>query len=207
MQESILNHHDAPVHVPLADGELRYWPAAFDGAEADDLFRQLRSRIAWHGEELLIFGKLRAVPRLLAWHGDADAHYRYSGLTHLPKPWTAELLQVRQRVEQLTGHRCNSVLLNLYRSGNDGMGWHADDEPELGRNPVIVSVSLGAVRRFRLKHRTRKDQSLTLPLGHGSLLLMSGTTQHHWVHALPKTATHVGERINLTFRQVLPRTT
>jgi len=205
MQESILSQPDAPVDVPMVDGELRYWPTAFTLDEADDLFSGLRTGIAWHGEELLIFGKLRTVPRLLAWHGEPDACYRYSGVTHVPRPWTRELLFARHRIEQLTGQPCNSVLLNLYRDGSDSMGWHADDEPELGRNPIIASVSLGAVRRFRLKHRIRKDQSMTLSLGHGSLLLMSGTTQQHWLHALPKTAADVGERINLTFRQVLPR--
>jgi alkylated DNA repair dioxygenase AlkB len=94
------------------------------------------------------------------------------------------------------------VLLNLYRDGRDGMGWHADDEPELGRNPVIASVSLGAERRFCLRHRRRRDLKIDLPLPHGSLLCMSGATQHHWLHALPKTRRPAGERINLTLRQV-----
>jgi alkylated DNA repair dioxygenase AlkB len=108
-------------------------------------------------------------------------------------------------VRELSGAEFNAVLLNLYRDGRDGMGWHADDEPELGRNPVIASVSLGATRRFCLRHRRRRDLKLDLPLPHGSLLLMAGATQHHWLHALPKTQRPVGERINLTFRRVALR--
>jgi alkylated DNA repair dioxygenase AlkB len=127
----------------------------------------------------------------------------YSGTPHQPLPWTPALELVRERVLGLTGCAFNSVLLNLYRDGRDGMGWHSDDEPELGRDPVIASVSLGAPRRFCLRHRRRKDQRLDVSLGPGSLLLMAGATQHHWVHAVPKTALPVGPRVNLTFRQIL----
>jgi alkylated DNA repair dioxygenase AlkB len=165
----------------------------------------LRSRIDWRQEDILIFGERRRVPRLVAWHGDPGATYVYSGTVHEPVPWTADLQRIRTRAEALTGQRYNGVLLNLYRDGRDGMGWHADDEPELGPNPVIASVSLGATRRFCLRHRRRKDLKLDLLLPHGSLLCMSGATQHHWVHALPKTRRPVGERINLTLRLVVLR--
>ncbi|NJD31443.1 MAG: alpha-ketoglutarate-dependent dioxygenase AlkB [Gammaproteobacteria bacterium] len=184
----------------LSDADVRLWPAAFEPGEASRLFDELRSGIEWQQEEVTIFGRPRLVPRLVAWHGDPDARYTYSGTAHDPLPWTPPLEAIRARLLELTGHSFNAVLLNLYRDGRDGMGWHSDDEPELGRDPVIASVSLGATRRFCMRHRRRKDSRLELPLGHGSLLLMSGPTQHHWLHAVPKTRAPVGERINLTFR-------
>jgi alkylated DNA repair dioxygenase AlkB len=188
--------------LDLFEGEARLWPAAFDASEAGELFDELRRQIEWRQEEILMFGRRVPVPRRVAWHGDPGASYTYSGTEHHPLPWTPALARVRERVTGLTHVDFNAVLLNLYRDGRDGMGWHADDEPELGRNPVIASVSLGATRRFCLRHRRRKDLRLDVPLTHGSLLLLSGATQHHWVHALPKTAAAVGERINLTFRRV-----
>jgi alkylated DNA repair dioxygenase AlkB len=193
------------VALDLPDGEARYWPAAFEAAEAGRLLEALRLGIAWQDEDILMFGRRVPVPRRVAWHGDPGAGYTYSGTPHVPQPWTPELAFVRHRVEALAGAAFNAVLLNLYRDGRDGMGWHADDESELGLNPVIASVSLGAVRRFRLRHRRRRDLGIDLPLAHGSLLVMSGATQHRWLHALPKTKTPVGERINLTFRRVAPR--
>jgi len=188
--------------LDLFQGEARLWPAAFAAPEADALFAELRDTVDWRQEAVLIFGQRRLVPRLVAWHGDPDARYTYSGTDHEPEPWLPALERIRDRVVALTGTQFNAVLLNLYRDGRDGMGWHADDEPELGPNPVIASVSLGAERRFCLRHRRRKDLKLDLPLPHGSLLCMGGATQHHWVHALPKTQRPVGERINLTFRRV-----
>ncbi|MCX7052994.1 MAG: alpha-ketoglutarate-dependent dioxygenase AlkB [Proteobacteria bacterium] len=189
----------------LPDADLCLWSQAFAADEADEQFSALRSRIEWRQEDILIFGERRRVPRLVAWHGDPGTTYTYSGTAHEPLPWTVELQSIRARVEALSGYRYNSVLLNLYRDGRDGMGWHADDESELGRNPVIASVSLGAIRRFCLRHRGHKDLQLDLLLPHGSLLCMGGSTQHHWVHALPKTRRPVGERINLTFRLLVLR--
>jgi alkylated DNA repair dioxygenase AlkB len=189
--------------IELPGADLRWWGAAFDGAEADATFQALRTGIDWQSEEIVLFGRSHVVPRLVAWHGDADAAYTYSGTLHVPSPWAPLLARLRDRVEQLTAHRYNSVLLNLYRGGRDGMGWHADDEPELGPEPAIASVSFGATRRFVLRHRRRRDQRLALDLGHGDVLLMAGTTQHQYLHSLPKTARPAGERINLTFRQVM----
>lgn len=186
----------------LPDADVRVWPQALPPGEADQRFLALRSRIDWRQEEIQVFGERRRVPRLVAWHGDPGATYTYSGTPHEPLPWTADLRSIRARVEALTRYRYNSVLLNLYRDGRDGMGWHADDEAELGRDPVIASVSLGATRRFCLRHRQHKDLKLDLLLPHGSLLCMAGATQHHWVHALPKTRRAVGERVNLTLRLV-----
>lgn len=201
----------APPEIPtppcrrleLPDADVRYWPQAVAAARAGHLFASLRARIDWQQEHVVIFGQRRLVPRLVAWHGDADAQYTYSGTAHEPRAWTPELQELRAVAETLTGHRYNSVLLNLYRDGRDGMGWHADDEAELGRDPAIASFSLGATRRFRLRHR-RSRHVVDLELEHGSLLSMAGETQHHYVHAVPKTARDVGERINLTFRWVTP---
>ncbi len=190
------------VDLDLFEGEALLWPLAFAADEANSLLRELRTGVDWQQEEILIFGQRRLVPRLVAWHGDPAARYVYSGTEHRPQPWTPTLEYIRHRASTLAGVAFNAVLLNLYRDGRDGMGWHADDEPELGRNPVIASVSLGAERRFCLRHRRRRDLKVDLPLPHGSLLCMAGATQHHWLHALPKTRRPVDERINLTFRQV-----
>lgn len=193
-----------PERFEQPDADLLLWKAAFAPAEADRLLAALLDDIDWRSEEILIFGRRRVVPRRVAWHGDPGARYRYSGTAHEPLPWTDLLDAIRDRVETLTGFRYNSVLLNRYRDGRDGMGWHADDEQELGAEPAIASVSLGAPRRFLMRHRRRAGARLALDLAHGDLLLMAGATQHHWLHALPKTARLVGERVNLTFRLVHP---
>ena len=187
----------------LGDGRLTLWPAAFVEPVADELFAELLRTIDWRPETLLIFGERRLVPRLVAWHGDRDAIYAYSGTRHLPSPWTPALVRVRNRVTELCGSEFNSVLANRYRSGHDAMGWHADDEPELGNEPVIASLSLGATRRFRLRHRARPRDTHSCDLPHGSLLVMSGAIQRCWMHCLARTSRPVGERINLTFRRVL----
>lgn len=191
-----------PLRLDLPDADVRLWRAAFRPAEADALLVALRSQIDWQQEDILIFGERKRVPRLVAWHGEPGTAYTYSGTAHEPLPWTPELQRVRQRAEELTGYRYNSVLLNLYRDGRDGMGWHADDEPELGREPAIASVSFGTSRRFKLRHRRSRSAASTVDLAHGDLLLMAGATQHHYVHAVPKTARPVGERVNLTFRRL-----
>ena len=193
-----------PLQLNLPDADVRLWRVAFQPAEADEVLAALCSLIDWQQEDVVIFGERRRVPRLVAWHGDPGAAYTYSGTAHEPTPWTTELQWVRHRAEELSGHRYNSVLLNLYRDGRDGMGWHADDEPELGREPVIASVSLGATRRFKLRHRRSCIAASMLDLAHGDLLLMAGQTQEAYVHAVPKTARTVGARVNLTFRWVHP---
>ena len=190
------------LRLEMLEGEARLWPSALRPDEAGELFAELRRTIDWQQESILMFGRRVLVPRLVAWHGDPGTSYTYSGTLHQPLPWTSPLARIRDRVSELSCARFNAVLLNLYRDGRDGMGWHADDEAELGRDPVIASVSLGATRRFCLRHRKRRNLKLDLPLAPGSLLCMAGATQHHWVHALPKTRAAVGERINLTFRLV-----
>jgi alkylated DNA repair dioxygenase AlkB len=191
-----------PLRLDLPNADVRWWPQALAADEADALFCALRERIDWQVEDIVMFGERRRVPRLIAWHGDPGTGYTYSGTAHEPQPWTPELRLLLAKVEALTGHAYNSVLLNRYRDGNDSMGWHADDEPELGRNPAIASVSLGATRRFKLRHRRQRDAAATVDLAHGDVLLMAGATQHGYVHALPKTARPVGERINLTLRWI-----
>jgi alkylated DNA repair dioxygenase AlkB len=179
-------------------GKLSYLPHFFAIPEADALVACLTRTIAWK-QERGRFG--RSFPRLTALYGDPGVVYVYSGTSYPSLRWTAELAEIRRLVEQAAGAPFNSVLLNRYRDGNDSMGFHADDEPELGTNPIVPSISLGAQRRFILRHNRSKEK-LELLLGHGSLLIMAGTLQHHWQHALPKMKAAQGERINLTFRQL-----
>jgi len=193
----------SPLLLPQAD--LLFDPVFLPLAEADDLLAQLSAGIAWEQRAIRIFGQEIPQPRLTAWYGDPAARYAYSGLVWEPRPWTPLLLDLRRRVETATNTRYNSVLLNHYRDGRDSMGWHADDEPELGPAPTIASLSLGATRRFRLRPRAGLAHApLGLDLPNGSLLLMRGPTQQRWQHALPKTARPIGPRLNLTFRWVTP---
>jgi alkylated DNA repair dioxygenase AlkB len=189
--------------LPLPQADLLFDPAFLLPADADKLLAELRAEVAWEQRNIRIFGQEVPQPRLTAWYGDPAARYTYSGLTWEPLPWLPALLSVRQRLENATQTSYNSVLLNYYRDGRDSMGWHADDEPELGPAPAIASLSLGATRRFRLRPRAgQAHPSLSLDLPTGSLLLMRGPTQQHWQHALPKTARPIGPRLNLTFRWV-----
>ena len=162
----------------------------------------MRDGLAWRQETLRLFGRSIPQPRLSTWYGDPGAHYRYSGLHLDPLPWHPALHALRTRLRRRLGHDFNSVLANRYRYGRDSMGWHSDDEPELGDEPLIASLSLGATRRFRLRHRAR-GETLDLDLDHGSLLIMAGTLQRHWQHQLPRTRRPLGERLNLTFRRIL----
>ena len=193
----------SPLPLPLPQADLLFDPAFLSKAEAAALLAGLTAGIAWEQRSIRLFGQLVPQPRLTAWYGDPAACYTYSGLRWEPRPWLPALLTLRQRLQAATGSRFNSVLLNLYRDGRDSMGWHADDEPELGPAPAIASLSLGATRRFRLRPRAGLLHApLALDLPAGSLLLMQGPTQRHWQHALPKTARPVGPRLNLTFRWV-----
>ncbi|OWP64666.1 alpha-ketoglutarate-dependent dioxygenase AlkB [Hymenobacter amundsenii] len=189
--------------LPLPAAEVLLDAAFLAPAEADVLLTELTASVAWRQEPIKLFGKQVMQPRLTAWYGDPAATYRYSGLQLEPLPWLPILQNLRERVEAAAGTRFNSVLLNLYRSGQDSMGYHADNEPELGLAPAIASLTLGATRTFRFKPRpTITAAALSLPLTSGSLLLMRGPTQQNWLHSLPKTARPVGPRLNLTFRWV-----
>jgi alkylated DNA repair dioxygenase AlkB len=190
--------------IDLPDAQLWFDPHWLDPATADALFDALHEQIVWETHRLRIFGREREAPRRSRWIGDPGARYVYSRTAFEPHPWPAALLPLRRRLEHEAESRFNSVLANLYRDGRDSMGWHSDDEPELGSEPVIASLSLGAARRFVLKQRGALQRRLALDLPHGSLLLMRGPTQRFWKHALPRTARAVGARINLTFRQIDP---
>jgi alkylated DNA repair dioxygenase AlkB len=190
--------------IDAPDADIEFSPHFYAEEAARSLAAMLIASAELEQQTLKIFGRDVVAPRLSAWYGDPGASYAYSGLRLEPKPWLPALDEIRDRLEQATGHRFNSVLLNFYRDGRDSMGWHSDDEPELGEEPVIASLSFGGTRRFLLRHRTRRElDTLTLLPGHGSLILMAGTTQSCWKHAVPKTTRRVDPRLNLTFRSIL----
>lgn len=189
--------------IPLTDGDLRYAPDFLAPAPADLFMRQLLDGIEWQQHHVVVFGRQLPAPRLSAWHGSADAHYAYSGLALTPRPWTAPLLALKTQIETAADCPFNSVLLNQYRTGRDSMGWHSDDEPELGVNPTIASLSLGGTRRFLLRHKRRACAPVEIPLGHGALLIMRGPTQTYWQHQIPKTRHPCARRLNLTFRRIV----
>jgi len=188
--------------LPLPGADLAFETQWLAPAAADALFAELRDAVAWENHRIRLFGREHASPRLSCWIGDPDASYRYSGTRFEPRPWPMALGPIRSRLREELGVDFNSVLANLYRDGHDAMGWHSDSEPELGPAPVIASLSLGAVRRFVLKHREDPARKLALELPHGSLLVMRGDTQRNYRHALPRTAKPIGQRINLTFRRI-----
>lgn len=192
-----------PEVIPLEDGELILAAAAFDRDEADQLFAQLRQQVAWQQDHFRIADRQVPVPRLQAWYGDEGAFYAYSGLAFTPLPWFSALQRIRDKTQAIAQHSFNSVLVNLYRNEHDSVGWHADDERELGPTPVIASVSLGASRRFLLQHKRKKQLKFAIELHHGDILIMQGALQQHWLHQIPKEKFAVGERINLTYRTVL----
>ena len=191
--------------ISLDGGQLRYWPGFVPLARRSTLFNTLRAETTWEQSRIRIAGRIIPIPRLNAWYGDAD--YSYSGVTLQTRPWTPTLLSLKQQVESATGVAFNSALLNLYRNGADSVDWHSDDEPELGCNPQVASLSFGTVRRFELKHRTIPKSRYRIDLPDGALLLMAGELQHHWLHRVPKQPGIDGERINITFRSVLTKST
>lgn len=168
--------------------------------EATSAYTTLLDSIDWQLYYIKIFGKLIAQPRLSAWYGNVS--YTYSGIRLEPKPFSPLIEEIKQKIELATGHTFNSVLLNLYRNEKDSMGWHSDDEKELGSNPIIASLSLGSTRVFKVKHKHKKGLGLNLHLNQGSLLVMGGEMQHYWQHAIPKSSKACLPRINLTFRNI-----
>lgn len=185
------------------DGDVRLYDHFFSISESDILFKQLIKEVQWRQESVKLYGKTFQIPRLTAWYGDEGKSYTYSGIKMEPVIWLPVLLKIKHKIELFTKTNFNSVLINLYRNGNDSVAWHSDDEVELGINPVIGSVSLGATRQFVLKHKFRNDlANVKIHLGHGSYLVMSNETQHYWLHQIPKTRREVGTRINLTFRKI-----
>jgi alkylated DNA repair dioxygenase AlkB len=199
--ESARRYSTAP--VSLIDGDARFIADFLTRPQSAACFSELLDCVDWGQHIIRIRGREVASPRLSAWYGDPDAHYSYSGLALEPRPWLPVILDLKTRVEAVCDAPFNSVLLNLYRDGADSMGWHSDDEPELGERPVIASLSLGATRRFRLRHRRRKElEPVAVDLENGSLLIMQGDTQRYWKHQVPKTKRVTEPRMNLTFRSV-----
>ena len=189
-----------PLAIP--DGELLFMHGFYPPDECASLLAALLEQTPWRQERIEVWGKVHDQPRLTSWHGDSGTDYTYSGVTLATCPWTPLLSRLRSDIEEATGHRYNSVLLNLYRDEHDGVGWHSDNERELGRLPVIASLSLGETRSFRLRHRERRHAPVDIDLTDGSLLLMAGATQRNWQHAIPKERREKGPRINLTFRHI-----
>ena len=198
----LFSQEEKPYFPNLPDGELKYYPAFLSLKEADDLYNELYTTTPWQADKITVFGKTYDQPRLTALYGTDPSPYTYSNITMQPHPMTKTLLGLIEKIKSYNDNEFNAVLLNLYRNGKDSNGWHADNEKELGKNPVIASISLGEERFFHLKHRTQKEQRLKIALKHGSLLIMGGEMQHHWLHQIPKTTKPISPRINLTFRKI-----
>jgi alkylated DNA repair dioxygenase AlkB len=198
-QNNVVN--SMPCTTAITNGEYLYWPDFFTITDSNNYFDRLKKEIAWKQESMVMYGKKINFPRLTAWYGDQDKPYSFSGITLCPLPWHDLLLTIKSRIEEVAASRFNSVLLNLYRDGNDSISWHTDAEPELGLNPVIGSVNLGATRKFQLRHHITNER-IDIELTHGSLLIMQGELQHYWQHQVPKTNKKISPRINLTFRLI-----
>tara|TARA_A100001037_G_scaffold290073_1_gene302489 strand:+ start:1305 stop:1964 length:660 start_codon:yes stop_codon:yes gene_type:complete len=191
--------------ISMPDADIIHFPRLFSVLEADLLLEQLRKEVRWQQEKVKIYGQVHKLPRLTAWYGDEGITYTYSGITVDPLYWIDPLLEIKARVEDISGCSFNSVLLNRYRDGSDSVSWHSDDEQELGPCPPIGSVSFGETRSFQMKHKVcNKKQKIILR--HGSYLLMKGNTQRNWLHQIPKSKHLLGERINLTFRHIIGQT-
>jgi alkylated DNA repair dioxygenase AlkB len=184
------------------DGMVNYYGKVLASKEADQYFDLLMQNILWENDEVIIFSKHIITKRKTAWYGDSDYSYTYSNTTKQALAWTKELSQLKQIVEEVAETKFNSCLLNLYHNGNEGMGWHSDDEKSLGKNNTIASLSFGAERNFSFKHKHTK-QIVSFVLEHGSLLIMKDTTQTNWLHSLPKSKSVARPRINLTFRTIV----
>jgi alkylated DNA repair dioxygenase AlkB len=193
-----LNLFGTPKNLLPFDGEVILHPHFFK----EDVFAPLVDETPWKQDKMKIYGKEVDFPRLTAWYGDSDEVYVYSGVVNVPVKFSQLLNSIKQAAEQQCGQQFNSALLNYYRSGNDSMGWHSDNESELGVNPVIASVSFGASRVFQFKHKQQKNAKVSIALNNGDLLVMQGQTQHNWLHQVPKTSKAPGARINITFRHI-----
>lgn len=193
-----------PIAILAKDGQAEYLNNFYALDECHDLFKNLLSSLPWESDQIIMFGKLVTTSRKVVWVADPECLYTYSGIQKIPQDWTNELLQIKHKLEQVTGHTYNSCLLNLYHNGNEGMGWHSDNEKELDSTTPIASVSLGARRKFAFRHKQDKTTTSVF-LENGSLLMMHPPMQEHWQHSLLKTKIVTSPRINLTFRKILPR--
>ena len=186
----------------LIGASITYYPNFWTESECGFYFNDLMKSISWKSDKIKVFGKLYNQPRLTSLHSDNANPYSYSGIKMLPYKMNESLKKIRQKISMVCNEEFSSVLINLYRDGNDSNGWHADDEKELGVNPTIASVSLGEERYFQMKHKNLKIEPIKFKLKNGSLLIMSGTTQTEWYHKIPKTSKKISSRINLTFRKI-----
>lgn len=194
------NLFDDVLDLSLPDSEILYYPNFLSALNANTYLKSLREETPWRQDDITVFGKTYPQPRLTALYANNEKSYSYSNITMRPMLFTPQLLKLKGKVEEVAGTEFTTCLINRYRTGKDSNGWHADNEKELGENPIIASISLGAERYFHLKHNTDPTLKYKLLLEHGSLLLMKGKTQHFWKHQIAKTAKQVDERINLTFR-------
>ena len=186
----------------LTDGDVTLYENYFTKEQSDEYYNSLMTNIKWEQNNITVYNKEHLVPRLTAWYGD-DKPYTYSNVENRPHAWSKDLLAIKSSIESEAGVNFTNVLLNLYRGGQDSVGWHRDNEKEFGVQPVIASVTFGQTRVFQLRHKYRKDLSrIDIPLNHGSMLLMKGDTQHSWEHQVPKTTRAISPRINLTFRVI-----
>lgn len=192
--------------IDLPDLEMTYIPEFIPDEDQHGLYNHLMEKGKWQQDKITVFGKEYDQPRLTALYAEDGLTYSYSGIKMLSHPFDQELQHLKNRLLHEHGHRFNAVLLNRYRSGSDSNGWHSDDEPELGKNPCIASISLGQDRVFQMRHKRFKEARFKFVLESGSLLIMHGATQHHWQHQLPKTKRPIDERINLTFRYLIDPT-
>ena len=203
MQSLLFNqqHQDTTHTILEKDGRVVYMPGFFNEHQSTLLFDQLLRSLDWQADQIMMFGKMITTKRKVAWVGDSDCSYTYSGVKKNPQVWTVELLQIKSQLEKLAGCAFNSCLLNLYHNGEEGMGWHSDDEKELDPKAPIVSVSFGASRKFAFRHKIDKTKA-TIVLENGSVLIMHPPTQEYWSHSLVPTKLATPARINLTFRSI-----
>jgi alkylated DNA repair dioxygenase AlkB len=197
--DNIFNQAIVVKHI--TNGKYIHIPNFYSKDESDNYFLALKDKIDWKQESMKMYGKTINFPRLTAWYGDNDKPYSFSGITLQPKNWLPELLEIKNKIEIAAQTKFNSVLLNLYRNGNDSISWHTDAEPELGVNPVIGSVNFGETRKFQFRHKSTHEK-LEIDLTHGSAIIMQGEMQHFWQHQVPKTSKIIKDRINLTFRLI-----
>lgn len=191
-----------PQNIVLPDADLLYWPAFFSSQDSEEWYSKLLEKVDWQEKTILMYGREVLVPRLSAWYADKTKNYTYSGSLHTPLDWSDELSTLKKQLEQTTAAQFNSVLCNLYRNEKDSVAWHSDDEPELGTQPVIASLSFGETRTFQFRRKDDHKQKFSLELASGSCLLMSGKTQQMWQHQIAKTNQSLKPRINLTFRLI-----
>jgi len=200
MSLQLFNAQSTPLILDMIDAEVIYYPNFFSIDSSDYFFSKLSTSISWRQDSIKVFGKTYLQPRETALYGNSNKSYSYSGITMNPIPFTKELSEIKAQVENTCNVNFTSCLLNLYRDGQDSNGWHADNEKELGKHPIIASVSFGEERWFHFKHRYDKTLKQKIRLQHGSMLIMKGKTQEYWLHQIPKTKKIIKPRINLTFR-------